>query len=72
MLAGLRVAPLGGREGEWAGSWRREFAFEGVTLSQADCLIAAAALRVGARLVTGNPADFPMREIAVEYWPPGE
>jgi len=71
LLGALRIAPLGRREGEWAGSWRHEFAAEGVILSQADCLVAAAALSVGARLVTGNPDDFPMREVAVEYWPAG-
>lgn len=41
-------------------------------LSQADCLIAAAAVGVGARLVTGDPKDFPMRELDVEVWPVGE
>jgi hypothetical protein len=54
-----------------AGRWRRDFAAKGVTLSQADCLVAAAALSVGATLATGNPRDFPMRELAVEEWPAG-
>jgi predicted nucleic acid-binding protein len=35
-------------------------------------LIAAAAAGVGARLITGNPKDFPMDEITVEHWPVGE
>ncbi|MGH8897917.1 MAG: hypothetical protein ACRDZ4_13070 [Egibacteraceae bacterium] len=26
---------------------------------------------VGARLATGNPADFPMTELQVEHWPVG-
>ena len=69
LLRGLRVAPLGGAEGERAGRWRRDFAARGLTLSQADCLVAAAALAVGARLATGNPKDFPMRELVVEHWP---
>jgi predicted nucleic acid-binding protein len=43
-----------------------------VSLSQADCLIAAAAVAVGARLATGNPKDFPMAELEVEHWPAGE
>lgn len=43
----------------------------GRTQSQADCLIAAAAHSVGARLATGNPRDFPMTEVAVEHWPVG-
>lgn len=33
--------------------------------------LAAAALGIGARLVTGNPKDFPMKELEVEPWPAG-
>jgi predicted nucleic acid-binding protein len=72
LFEGLLVIPLSRREGWQAGVWRREYAARGVTLSQADCLIAAASLTADARLVTGNPRHFPMREIAVEHWPPGE
>jgi predicted nucleic acid-binding protein len=71
LFRGLRLAPLGAAEGEWAGGWRRGFAARGVTLHQADCLIAAAALGIGATLVTGNPEDFPMDDLAVEHWPLG-
>jgi predicted nucleic acid-binding protein len=71
LLGALRVAQLGGSEGERAGRWRAQFASRGTTLSQADCLIAAAALGVGARLATGNPRDFPMVEVEVEHWPVG-
>lgn len=71
LFAGLRVAPLDGAEGWQAGDWRREFARRGRALAQADCLIAAAALSLGARLATGNPKDFPMRELTVEHWPVG-
>jgi predicted nucleic acid-binding protein len=71
-LYGLHLAPLGRPEGECAGRWRREYAREGVTLGQADCLIAAAAVGVGARLATGNPRHFPMPEVDVEHWPAGE
>jgi predicted nucleic acid-binding protein len=71
LLGALRLAPLGVEEGELAGRWRRQFAAEGLTLSQADCLIAAAAVGVGARLATGNPRDFPMAELEVEHWPVG-
>lgn len=67
----LRIAPLGAREGELAGRWRQEFASRGITLSQADCLIAAAAVGVGATLATGNIKDFPMPELAKEHWPTG-
>jgi predicted nucleic acid-binding protein len=71
LLYGFQLAPLGRAEGERAGRWRREYAQRGVTLSQPDCLIAAAAVGVGARLATGNPKHFPMSELEVEYWPVG-
>lgn len=70
-LDGLRLAPIGRAEAQLAGSWRRDFARRGVTLGQADCLIAAAAVGIEARLATGNPKHFPMAEIAVEHWPAG-
>jgi predicted nucleic acid-binding protein len=70
-LKGLRLAPLGHAEGEWAGRWRRDYSRKGITLSQGDCLIAAAAIGVGARLATGNPKHFPMPELDVEHWPVG-
>lgn len=70
-LNGLQLAPLGRIEGDRAGRWRRACARKGVTLAQADCLIAAAALGVGARLATGNPKRFPIPELDVEHWPVG-
>jgi predicted nucleic acid-binding protein len=72
LLDGLKMAPIGREDAERAGRWRRDFAGRGVTLSQANCLIAAAAAGIGARLITGNPKDFPMREVTVEHWPVGE
>jgi predicted nucleic acid-binding protein len=72
LLDGLRLATLGVAEGQLAGRWRREAAAGGTTLSQADCLIAAAAVGVGARLATGNPRHFPMEDVEVEHWPAGE
>lgn len=71
LFAGLRIVPLGEREGWCAGEWRGEHARHGLTLSQADCLIAAAAQSIGARLATGNPRHFPMGELTVEHWPAG-
>jgi predicted nucleic acid-binding protein len=71
LFSGLRMADLGREEGWQAGRWRADFASHGTTLTQADCLIAAAALAVGGRLATGNPRDFPMDEIQVEHWPVG-
>jgi predicted nucleic acid-binding protein len=72
LTAALRLAPLGRREAERAGAWRRDHARSGITLSQADCLIAAAAVGVGARLATGNAKHFPMAGLAVESWPAGD
>jgi predicted nucleic acid-binding protein len=72
LFAGLRTAPLGADEGSQAGRWRREFAAAGQTLAQADCLIAAAAMSIGARLATGNPKDFPMSGVEVSHWPVAE
>jgi len=71
LLGALRTVPLTAREGEMAGIWRRDFASCGVTLSQSDCLVAAAAVSAGARLATGNPKDFPMPDLEVEHWPTG-
>ena len=63
------MAPLGAAEGIRAGRWRREFAARGITLHQADCLIAAAAHGIEATLATANVDDFPMSEVVVEHWP---
>ena len=68
LFNGLLLAPLGVAEGIRAGTWRRELARRGVTVHQADCLIAAAAVGVGASVATANVADFPMAELTVEHW----
>lgn len=72
LFLGLEIAAMGRAEGWQAGAWRREYAGRGVTLSQADCLVAATALARGAILATGNPRHFPMEDIVVEHWPVGE
>ena len=69
LIRALRLAPLGAAEGERAGRWRRSYAERGVTLHQADCLIASAAVGVAAALATANTADFPMPELELEHWP---
>jgi len=69
LFDGLEITVLGRAEGQQAGSWRRDFAARGITLTQADCLIAAAARSIGGRLATGNPSDFPMDGLTVEHWP---
>jgi predicted nucleic acid-binding protein len=71
LFAGLAVLPLGRRVGWQAGEWRRAFAARGITLYQADCLVAGAAWAHKAVLVTGNPKDFPMNDVTVEHWPVG-
>jgi len=67
---GLVILPIDLDTARLAGQWRREHAQRGITLWQADCLIAAATQVRGGRLCTGNPKDFPM--IDVEHWPVGE
>lgn len=71
-FGGLEVLPVRAGAAWTAGSWRREAAATGVTLWQADCLIAAVAHESHAVLATGNPKDFPMPEITVEHWPVGQ
>ena len=71
LFNGLRLAPLGVAEGMRAGDWRRPFARRGLTLHQADCLIAAAAVGIGAALATANVADFSMDGLDVQHWPVG-
>lgn len=72
LFAGLREVPLGQREAWCAGRWRRDYASRGRTLSQADCLVAAAAATLRARIATGNPKDYPMEDVVVDHWPVGE
>lgn len=71
LFAGLDVLPMGRGEGWRAGVWRRDHAARGVTLSQADCLVAAVAATHGATVATGNPRHFPMDGLRVEHWPVG-
>lgn len=72
LFSGLVVLPIGAPAAWQAGEWRRDHAARGVTLWQADCLIAAAVLSNGGSLMTGNPKDFPMPGLSVEHWPVGE
>ncbi len=71
LFTAVRVLPIGRADAERAGTWRREYAGRGVTLAQADCLIAASAAGIAARLATANVKDFPMVALTVEDWPVG-
>lgn len=71
LFAGLVVLPIGQEEAVRAGEWRRDFGAQGITLSQANCLIAACVMAASGRLATGNPQDFPMTGLQVEDWPVG-
>jgi predicted nucleic acid-binding protein len=72
LFRGLVVLPIDAAAAWRAGGWRRDFSRRGVTLFQADCLIAAVAHQQRAALCTGNPKDFPMAELAVQHWPVGK
>jgi predicted nucleic acid-binding protein len=71
LVRGLRLSPLRVAEAQLAGKWRREFAAHGVTLHQADCLIAASAVGADATLATANVDDYPMPGLRLEHWPVG-
>lgn len=71
LFAGLEVLPVTASDAWLAGTWRREQAARGVTLAQADCLIAAVTRNSRARLATGNPKDFAAIEDLVDHWPAG-
>lgn len=72
LFDGLAVLPVDREAGWLAGRWRSEHAGRGITLWQADCLVAAATHLAGGVLVTGNPKDFPMAGLHVEHWPVGD
>lgn len=71
LFSGLLLIPIGLEEGWMAGRWRKDAGHQGVTLTQADCLIAAAAVMTQARLATGNLKDFRSTNADVEHWPVG-
>jgi predicted nucleic acid-binding protein len=71
LFAAVRVLPIREADARRAGIWRREHAARGITLHQADCLIGAVTVAIGARLATGNTTHFPMPELTVDEWPPG-
>lgn len=72
LFRGLVLLPITADAAWLAGDWRRDYALRGVSLWQADCLIAATSALAAAPLATGNPRDFPMAEVEVLHWPVGE
>lgn len=72
LCRGLLVLPIDEAAAWQAGGWRSSFAQRGITLFQADCLIAAVSHQHRAVLGTGNPKDFPMPELVVQHWPVGQ
>jgi predicted nucleic acid-binding protein len=46
-----------------AGLFRRDYARKGVTLTVADCTLAAAAIHHDCSFITDNMKDFPMKEL---------
>jgi predicted nucleic acid-binding protein len=71
LFSGLIILPIDSRAAWQAGTWQRNFAARGVTLYQSDCLVAATTWAHEGTLATGNPKDFPMTELTVDYWPVG-
>ena len=71
LFAGLVVLPVDLAAAWQAGEWRRAFAERGISLHQADCLIAATTAVHGGALATGNPKDYPMPGMEVSDWPVG-
>jgi predicted nucleic acid-binding protein len=72
LFRGLLVLAIDQAAAWQAGIWRRSFAERGVTLFQADCLIAAVTHDRQAILCTGNPRDFPIPDLVVQHWPVGQ
>jgi predicted nucleic acid-binding protein len=71
LFSGLIILPIDSRAAWQAGTWQRNFAARGVTLYQSDCLVAATTWAHEGTLATGNPKEFPMTELTVDYWPVG-
>lgn len=71
LFSALVVLSITHVEAGQSGTWRREYATQGIVLHQADCLIAAATAQAGAHLATANLKDFPMLPGQVDHWPAG-
>ncbi len=69
LMSGLTELPISVEAGLKAGEWQAHYRARGITLEDADVLIAATAHVGGARLATVNAKDFPMPELQLEAWP---
>lgn len=69
LLRSLRALPMTVGAGIRAAEWQAEYRARGVTLEDADVLIAGVAMSTGARLATANIKDFPMPGLQLEHWP---
>jgi tRNA(fMet)-specific endonuclease VapC len=65
LLRSLKLLPLTFEDAELAGRLKHRHAAKGMTLSLADCLIAAVAIRNQVTLITDNIKDFPMKELSL-------
>ena len=65
LLDSLETIPMTREIADLAGELIRSWRVKGVILGDADALVAASALHVGAPLVTTNARHFPMPELAV-------
>jgi predicted nucleic acid-binding protein len=69
LLRSLRALPITVDAGIRGAEWQAEYRARGVTLEDADVLIAGVAISTGARLATANVRDFPMPGLQLEHWP---
>jgi len=65
LLDSLETIPMTREIADLAGEFIRSWRAKGVILGDADAIVAASALHVGAPLVTTNGRHFPMPELAV-------
>lgn len=65
LLQSLRCYVVDGQTASRAATWFREYRRKGRTLDFIDLLIAATSLRWNLTLVTYNPKDFPVPELAL-------
>ena len=65
LLDSLETIPMTGEVADLAGELIRSWRAKGVILGDADAIVAASALRVGAPLVTTNARHFPMPELVI-------